>query len=352
MEIKDLLAFERIEAQELVGHLDILKRASINSGSMEVIDVNFKTDLEMFQVQCPMMIESLRRDKLYRFIELNNRNGRINEKNLHLYSFIKERIKCDPRINLEHIPLFDAVNYKLHFPCLMVQDEGIYGANFPSEPILYIFNTKELLYNLVLDGYELPKIVQQGLGIRQRADTSQRKKHFNRDLIVQTIAHIFFIKYNQDLKWSQALLSKHNIMRNFSLGLNLREKGDKRPLRDSIQKIIPQVVRKRGSSDLKQFTEKELNMSPLMIPQVVFEEVDGIKSIDFNALRTVIRTAFLMIKGIMPKGSQFSLQDVLNLPVLQQFGLALNSNEKLVCEHELMRFAKKFGHLDYHAANL
>lgn len=353
MEIKDLLAFERIEAQELVGHLDILMRASINSDSKEVIDVNFKTTLDRFQVNCPMVIEILKRDKLYRFTELNNRNGCINEKNMNLYAIIKERIKCDPRINLEYIPLLDAINYKLHFPCLMAQDEGIYGANFPSEPILYIFNTKDLLYNLVLDGYELPKIVQQGLGVRQRSDTSHRKKKNSiRDLIVQTVAHILFSLHNQELKWNQTLLSKHNIMSNFSLDLNLGKMGEKRPLKDAIQKVIPKAVRKKGNSEIKQFTEMELSMSPLIIPQVVFEERDGSSSIDFMALRTVLRTAFFLKKGSTPKSSQFSIQDVLSFPILQQFDQVLNQSEKLVCKHELARIFKKFGHLDYHAANL
>lgn len=341
MEIENLLSFERIEAQELIGHLDILERAYSDNA--------FNAHLETFSVQCPLILESLKRDTFYRFVELNARTGCISDKHKSLYSLLKERVKCDPKINLERISLLEAVNYKLQFPCLMAQEEGRYGANFSNEPMLYIFNTRDVLYNLVLEGYLLPKNVQNGLGIRQKAEASPRKKYFTRDLMVQSLAHVLFSLDNKNLRWDQTKLVNHNLIKNFSLNLKLREEGEKRPLKDAIQKIIPEEVRRPGNSALKQFTDEELKLLPLSIPNVIFKGDNDNISIDFSALRTVLRTVFLLKKGITPKGTQFSTLDILNFPVLQQFIQILNTSERLVCDYELIRYAKKFGHLDYFA---
>lgn len=182
MEIKDILGFERIEAQELIGHLDTLEKFSRDS--------RYETTLETFLTQSPQVMECLKRDTLYRLICLNTRQNSITEEQRSLYLRIQNRVKCDSTINLRNILLPDAVNYNLHFPCILVYEDGLYGANFPGEP-LYIFDTREVLYNLVLDGYILPKIVQNSLGIQQKSN-NQPSKHFTRDLMAQTIGHIFF----------------------------------------------------------------------------------------------------------------------------------------------------------------
>lgn len=338
VEIKDLLSFERIEVQELIGHLEILDRWSK--------DPSYRANLESFDLKSPMICESLKRNTLYRFFEINTRNGHFKTEFGKLYSFIKNRLS-DLTIVTKNISLYEAIEYKFHFPCLMAFEDGPYGINFPLDP-LYIFDTKEILYNLVLEGYILPKIVQDGLGIRQKINNKERSKIANRDLIVQTLSHILF-SLNPSFKWSQKKIANHSIMKNFSLDLNLTAYGGKRPLRDAIKKIIPPENIKRGNPNLIEKTVAELRVDPLIIPNVIYKDENGNQSVDFIALKTVLRCSLLLKKGTIPKGTSFSKEDFLKLPVLQQLLQYLNANELLICEYDLMRFVQKFGCLDYFA---
>lgn len=314
------------------------------------LDPKLEANFEVFNIHTNIIKDSLRRDKLYRLNELNRKVGCLTEQQRKLLSHIISKTKSNPVIHQNNILLMDAVNYPLHFPCLLAQEDGHWGATFADPSLggyLYIFDTQELLKNLVLDGFPLPKIFQNLLGIRQKIESweHEQKDHLIRDAVVQTIAHVLFSIQNEQFRWNQVKMADHVMVRFFGISQCLQNNGDKRVLRDAIKKIIPKDCRKRGNPDRILWTQEELKKSPLTIPEAITVDKHGNVKVDFHIIKSVMRAALFIKRILTPIEGSVSKSDYLSLPVIEQIFSNLSPSEKAIFDYELHRFASKFGHL-------
>lgn len=210
-----------------------------------------------------------------------------------------------------------------------------------------MFDTQELLKNLVLDGFSLPKIFQHLLGVRQKTEEWNHDQMDSkiRDNVVQTIAHVLFCTQSDQFRWNQVKMADHVMVKFFGLSQCLQNNGDKRVLRDAVKKIIPKECRKRGNPDRISWTAEELKKTPLMIPGAINEDKLGIIEVDFHIIKTVLRTALFIKRILTPIDVSVSKSDYLSLPVIQQILSCLTDSEKAIFDYDLHRFSTKFGHL-------
>lgn len=118
-QLQDIFKLSRWEIQEAIGFFSFAQDVDANR--------NKQADFDIFNIHTPIIKETMKRDKLYRLIELNPKKGGLNEQQRKLYEHIIGKTKSNPTIHLRNIFLMDGVNYSLHYPCLITQEDGHWG---------------------------------------------------------------------------------------------------------------------------------------------------------------------------------------------------------------------------------
>jgi hypothetical protein len=137
-----------------------------------------------------------------------------------------KKTKRDERLHQGKIGVNDLVKYEFNFPCTMLQEDEYYLIGFIENSYMYIFNSHELIFNLILDRwYFLPNQAQQFFGIRQNKSLKKIENSFLGDIIIKTIAHVLFSKNNKELRWNIKHAASHELMCQFGMSQNLTGTG-------------------------------------------------------------------------------------------------------------------------------
>ena len=102
----DILRLKKWEAQEAVGFLHFLEKASLEQ--------NYKADFDAIDITFKNTSTLMERDKFYRLVELDRNKQRNSEKHKKLYLQLIDLAKPDLTIHKTNISLIDGIKYKLY----------------------------------------------------------------------------------------------------------------------------------------------------------------------------------------------------------------------------------------------
>lgn len=200
---------------------------------------------------------------------------------------------------------------------------NLHAGNISYPETIRLFDFQELYHEVVFSNKFTIWHCKKMLLNPTHADEFFDHECKTRNLAVRVVAYFLFDLY-PEFRWSLQKVASHPLMKLILKGASyIPSSCSHRILRDEIKKVVPAGLIKRGKPYPDKMPVKKQSKLPLTILDAGEINSLEIRTINFQALRIMVRAIILAKTFMRSPSSTPSLDEVLNYPLIKQYEFTL-----------------------------
>lgn len=156
----------------------------------------------------------------------------------------------------------------------------------------------------------------------------------SRNLVIRTVAY-YLLNSKTELKWNLQSVIETDHMKSALEIFEIPKSSAFRLIKDEIKKVIPEGLVRSGRSHNKKWSLKELTIKPLLITEGFETDPGGNININYQVIRTIIRT---LILANLQDNPYLTIDEILKNPLLKFYISKLSPKGCNYCKSEATRY--------------